>query len=206
MSEMKSKIQILLLIFFCLSTASNAKETEGVWATDCANKNSQIIRSTASGLFLQRLPESLRSQPSTALNPNDLKIVNNDTIMYKGIRYRHCQKLQVAQNNPVSKEQIKENLQGKWKFSYQTLDGKKTTLKNRKLDLPELHFLNDKEATLTLNNEVTPVKYRIDDDQVLLELNKLKSYKVFLVDQKKLQLTFEMNPAEGVFFYYKLNK
>ncbi len=190
------------------SFSISAKEFSGVWATECANKKItpktlSIIRVTKDGLYQLEHPRLQMSKPTAIISAEDLKIINNDTIIYKNVTYKHCSETEIPSYNSVSEDLIKKYLQGKWKPTYQFIGGRKYNLTNNNSGVPDLNFLNEEQATLNLKDNAKPIEYKIDDDNLLLKLDKWKSYKVLLIDQKELQLTIEMKPSKGVFFYYK---
>ena len=208
---MKFFIQITALIVLAASSGISAKEFSGVWSTECGPNNNNpktlwVISATSEGLYQVGHPRLQMSKPTPIVGTKEFKIINKDTIIYKNITYKHCSKSEIPKYNSVSEEQIKKYLQGEWKLAYQTIGGRKNNISNGRSGVPDLNFIDQEQATLNLKNNIQPIEYKVDADKIILKLNEWKAYKVLLVDQNELQLTFEMNPAKGVFIYYKTKK
>jgi len=205
---MKKIIKIVLLVSILSSSAFGAKEFSGVWATECGNNSNnpatlQIIRTSADGLYQVGRPGIKMFKPSPIIGAKDFKIINKDTIVYNNITYKRCSKTATPKYNPLSEDHIKKYLQGEWKFKYQSFGGRKKNISNGRSEVPDLNFINADRATINLKNDIRPVNYELDEDKLSLKLEEWKTMKVLLVNDKELQLTFEMKPSQGVFIYYK---
>ena len=191
---MKFILQITLLILSISSFVIQAKEFSGVWATNCNNKNANpatlwIIRVTSDGLYQVSHPRLQMSKPTLIIGSKEFKIINDNTISYKNITYKRCSKAQTPTYNQVSEVQIKKYLQGKWKHSHQTISGRKNNISNGRTGIPDLHFINEQQASLKLKTDIRSIEYKVNDDYLLLKLDEWKSYKVLLVDEKEVSFS-----------------
>lgn len=205
---MKKIIRITLLLTVFSSPTFGAKEFSGIWATECGNNSHNpatlwILRASTDGLYQVGHPGIKTLSPTPIIGAKDFKIINKDTIAYKNVTYKRCSKTEIPEYNPVPEDHIKKYLQGEWKLKYQSLAGKKKNISNGRSEVPDLNFINEDLATINLKNDIKPVNYELDNDKLSLKLEEWKTMKVLLVNEKELQLTFEMKPSQGVFIYYK---
>ncbi len=213
---MKRLFEVVLLVFILFSSCLNAKEYNGIWASDCSNlhattSNLLITQDTKKGLF-QVSHSGMQKPESTAITgDNNFKIINRDTLVYKNIRYQRCTNDRSKNNSsktyaPILEEQVKKYLQGEWRVTYQTRGGKTDNISNAKTGLKDLNFLNESQALLDVKNKKKPIDYGIDKDRIQLKLEDIQLLNVDLINEKELHMNFEVKPASGVFLYYNFGE
>jgi hypothetical protein len=203
------KTAILISIFY-LSNLS-AQEFSGMWSSDCSNTGKKgsilwISRATADGLYQLGYSRQQKSTTTTIRGDKDFKIINDDKLIYKNSAYTRCSKKEPLKYSPILEQQIKKYLQGEWKVKYQSRGGRKDNISNGRTGLPDLTFINDDQATISVKDKVRPIFYDVKDDDILLNMDEIQPLKVHLIDEKELHLSFELKPASGVFIYYKFGK
>ena len=204
----ESIFKALLFIFMIYFPTVSAKEYSGVWATDCKSTNSKvtalrIIRASSDGMYQVVHPRIKMSKPTSVIGDNDFVIISGETLIYKNIRYHRCSKSDTPKYTPILESQIKKYLQGEWKVKYQQRAGITNNISNGKSGLPDLTFINEDHAKISLKKQVRPIFYEVENDNILLKTAQVNPLKVHLIDEKELHLSFEVKPESGVFIYYK---
>ena len=124
-------------------------------------------------------------------------------LVFKNSSYKLCSKNTSAKITLNLEDQIKKYLQGEWKVKYQDRAGTKSNISNGRNGLPDLTFINKDHAKIRLKKEVRPVYYEIKDDNIVLKTEQPNPLKVHLIEEKEMQVSFELKPESGVFIYYK---
>ena len=210
---MKRLFEVALLVFILFSSCLYAKEYDGVWARGCSNPHDMtskllITQDTKKGLFQVSHYGMQKPESFAITGDNNFKIINRDTLLYKNIRYQRCTNDQSKNNSsktyaPILEGQVKKYLQGERRVKYQTRGGKTDNISNGKIGLPDLNFLNESQALISVKDKTRPIDYGIDEDNIQLELEDIQIFKVHLINEKELHMSFEVKPASGVFLYYK---
>jgi hypothetical protein len=213
---MKRLFEIALLVFILFSSCLNANEYSGVWARDCSNLHDKISKllitqDTKKGLLHVSHPGMQKTESTAITGDNNFKIINHDTLVYKNSRYQRCTNDQSKDNNtktyapvysPKLEEQIKKYLQGEWRVKYQTRDSKTDNISSGKTGLPDLNFLNESQALISVEDNTKPIDHGINEEKNQLRLEDIQLLNVDLINEKELHMSFEVKPASGVFLYY----
>ena len=143
------------------------------------------------------------SSPTPIIGDNDFKIINDENLVYKNIKYIRCSKNEIPEYVLVSEEHIKKYLPGEWRVKYQERAGRKNAISDGRAGVPDFTFIDQERATLNLKENINPIKYTIMDDTILLKIEEGQTFKVLLINEKELHVTAEEKPSAGVLVYYK---
>ena len=199
----------LLILFAVLNNGCfAAKDFSGTWSSNCKSVSNPasvmlITRADKEGLYQVGYSGFQKSSPTPIIGDKDFKVINDENIVYKNTSFQRCSISNSTKYSPNLEHQIKKYLQGEWKVKYQERAGIKNNISNGKLGLPDLTFINKDEAKISLKNEVRPVYYKVKGDNIVLKTEHPNPFKVHMIDEKELRLSFEVQPASGVFIYYR---
>lgn len=201
---------VFYMMFFAVSCNDcfATVDYNGVWSNDCKNRNTAsnllITQEGKDGMYQVGYSGFQKSRPTTIIGDKDFKVINDEKLIFKNTRYQRCTKSNQEKYSPNLERQINKYLQGEWKVKYQERAGIKNNISNGINGLPDLTFINKDHAKITLKNEERPVYYKVKGDNIVLKTQQPNPLKVHFIEEKEMQVSFEVKPESGVFIYYKI--